>query len=658
MSVQRRWHVMPVISPLIALYFVAVIGLAIVYQFNPVVVLNIGDSYARPYLHHFYENERNTQFDFVYTRAQSTIVLPGVASGPYLVRLRMSGWRPEPHHAPVLTIGSGDATVTFPTYKMPANYDLLLPPTWGDLNITFTSDLYRPSDDDPRLLGVAVDVIEVQDEGRWPPLTTTVQMLMVITLVWWFWRRVGLRGEVSALLTGGILLLGLVGLFHARLFVTVALPHWLATVGLLHLILWPCERLIRTVLQRHSLTVSRVGWTWLWCMFGAALLFKVGGALYPHAIFIDEQPHTQRVHMVLDGRFIELYRPGFTSFLGDTVGLEAGYLPYSPLWYLIIALIHWLSGIAIGDVMNGLNALLDTSKGLMIFLIVLKTLQRERAALIGSGLYHLLPMPYFLMSWGNYPTQFGLWASLLVLTFLVLNYHKMPELRDRWRFGVWFVLLVLSILSYTIIGFMTFTMLFILIVFGILQCFDKNRRLITVLFIGMVLAETFVFAIYHVQFTSSFVNSTIPSIFNNIVSMAGSELRTDVEPRESPLSNFLANTIFLRNHTTDLLLILIIAGIGLLYLDRHGRRYAGLWSAWLGIFVLYTFVSAYVADMVLKHILFVMPLMCISAALALDMLWKRWRYGGSITIMVILFLCAVTVERWWFYLLIKRHDLL
>lgn len=344
MSVQRRWHVMPVISPLIALYFVAVIGLAIVYQFNPVVVLNIGDSYARPYLHHFYENERNTQFDFVYTRAQSTIVLPGVASGPYLVRLRMSGWRPEPHHAPVLTIGSGDATVTFPTYKMPANYDLLLPPTWGDLNITFTSDLYRPSDDDPRLLGVAVDVIEVQDEGRWPPLTTTVQMLMVITLVWWFWRRVGLRGEVSALLTGGILLLGLVGLFHARLFVTVALPHWLATVGLLHLILWPCERLIRTVLQRHSLTVSRVGWTWLWCM--------------------------------------------------------------------------------------------------------------------------------------------------------------------------------------------------------------------------------------------------------------------------------------------------------------------------LGIFVLYTFVSAYVADMVLKHILFVMPLMCISAALALDMLWKRWRYGGSITIMVILFLCAVTVERWWFYLLIKRHDLL
>lgn len=291
-SFQRRWYVMPAIAPLMALYFVAVVGLAIVYWFKPVVVLNIGDSYARPYLYHFYADERNTQFDFVYTRERSTIVLPGVASGPYLVRLRMSGWRPEPYTAPMLTIGAGDTMVTFPTHKMPANYDLLLPPTWGDFNITFASDLYRPSDDDPRLLGVAVDAIEVQDEGRWPPPTTTVQTLVLISLLWWFWCRVGLPGEVSALLTGGILVLGLVGLFHARLFVTVALPHWLATAGLLHLVLWSSKRLIQTVLRRHGLTVSHTGWTWLWCVFGAALLFKVGGALYPHAIFIDEQPRS------------------------------------------------------------------------------------------------------------------------------------------------------------------------------------------------------------------------------------------------------------------------------------------------------------------------------------------------------------------------------
>lgn len=75
--------------------------------------------------------------------------------------------------------------------------------------------------------------------------------------------------------------------------------------------------------------------------------------------------------------------------------------------------------------------------------------------------------------------------------------------------------------------------------------------------------------------------------------------------------------------TYSLLLLLTMVGLGGLYFDQSGRWYGSFWSAWLAIFVLYTLVSAYVADMVLKHILFVMPLICISAALALNAIRDR-----------------------------------
>ncbi|MFQ3631843.1 hypothetical protein [Roseiflexus sp.] len=644
-------------APLVALYAIALIGLTFVYWLNPVVALNVGDTYSRAYLRHFHLNERNEQFDFAYTTQGSTIVLPGPVAGSYLVRLRISGWRPDPHEDAILTLRSGRQAVTFPVRRQTATYDMFFPATSGDLVIAFESNLYTPSSTDPRLLGVALDRVEVEGRGVLPPLTTTIQILAIISLLWFFWRRVGLKSEIALLLTSAVLFIALVGLLQARLFITVALMPWIAVLVLLHLILWPLQQIMRIITQRCNLTVSAEGWNWLWGIFGVALLFKAGGALYPHAIFIDEWPHMQRVQMVLQGRFLELYRPGFTSFLGGTVGLEGGYLPYSPLWYLIIAPIH-MAGIPIGDAMNGLNALLDVSKGLMIFLITLKTLHRERTALIAAALYHLLPMPYFLMSWGNYPTQFGLWASLVVLTFLALNYQQMPVLREWKRFGLWTGLLALSLLSYTIIGIMTFTMLGILMLVKLLQGAKTNRQFALSVLIGMVLAESFAFAVYHVQFVSVFVNSTLPSVVNNISNMTAAELRPDVEARESPLSNFLANTIFLRNHTTYPLLILAIVGLGGLYFDRSGRRYGFFWSAWLGIFVIYTLVSAYVADMVLKHIVFVVPLVCVGAAVALNAIWDRWRYGRLATIATALFLFTVVVDRWWFYLLIKRHDIM
>ncbi|MFV9504947.1 MAG: hypothetical protein AB4911_10330 [Oscillochloridaceae bacterium umkhey_bin13] len=641
-------------GPLAFLYLVAFLGLWAVYQHNDTVVLNVGDTYSRSYLHNFYDNEQNKHADFAYTTEGSVLELPGPASGPYYVRLRMSGWRTPPHAAPMLILHSRNSTATIALNRQPATYQILLPATVGNLRIQFESDLYTPTFTDPRRLGVALDWVVVQGLGALPPLTTTAMVLGLITLAWWFGLRVGLTPRWAAVPIGVLLVLLLTGMSQGRLFVTVGLGRWLLVLMLLHGLLWPLQSLLRMIMTRHGLTISRTGWYWLWAIFGLALIFKVGGAIYPHAIFIDEEPHTNRVQMVLDGRFSELYKPGFTSYLGATVGLDHGYIPYSPLWYLIIAPLG-LIGLTIGDAMNGLNALLNVSKGLMIFLITLATIRRERAALLASGLYHLLPMPYFLISWGNYPTQFGLWASLLALTFLVLNYEQMPALRQWRRFAIWAALLALVILSYTMIGVMTFTLLGLLVVIKVLRGIRPNRRVILALVAGVILAESFAFLVYHHQFASVFVRLTLPSVVRSLTTNATGELRTDVDPRESPLANFVANKSFMRNHTTDVLLLLATIGVVWLYLDRNGRRYRDLWSAWFGVFLLYTLVSAYVADMVLKHVFFVMPLICIGAGLVLDRIWRQHRAGTWFVLANLLLIFAVTVDRWWFYLLFKRH---
>ncbi|NTW98122.1 MAG: hypothetical protein HGB28_06175, partial [Oscillochloris sp.] len=553
------------------LYAIAIIGLWAVYRIEDTVVLNVGNSYARPYLHRFLTDEHNDQIDYTYTTSGSALVLPGLGSGQYRVRLGVSGWRPPPYTTPALTLRSGSFVTTFPLRHINhvVAYELIFPPTLGDLSIGFDSDLYTPSPDDPRMLGVALDWVEVQRLGSLPPLTTTALLLALVTLFWWFWLRVGLSAPNAALLTSVLLLSLLAGLLQARILITVGLSRWVIALLLLHLLLWPLQRIVRGGIERYNLEVSPAAWSWLWAIFGMALLFKLGGMLYPHGIFFDEAAHTKRVDMLLRGRFMELYQPGYTSYMGVTVGLEGGFMPYSPLWYLIIAPLRMI-GIPIGDAMNGLSAILDATKGLMIFVITQATLRRQRAALLASGIYQLLPMPYFLLSWGNYPTQFGLWASLLAITYLALHYQQMQVIR-QWRpFTVWVALLALAILSYTMIGVIAFTMFGILIVIKAAQGFKMNRHLIYALVAGMLLAEALAFSVYHVQFVPIITQTTIPSVVERITQKVSDDPRTEVEPQGTPLTSFVANVSFLRNHSTDPLLMLALIGLVWLYIDSRG----------------------------------------------------------------------------------------
>ena len=69
----------------------------------------------------------------------------------------------------------------------------------------------------------------------------------------------------------------------------------------------------------------------------------------------------------------------------------------------------------------------------------------------------------------------------------------------------------------------------------------------------------------------------------------------------------------------------------------------------------YAAVSALVADMVLKHLFYVMPLICLGVGAAGDWIWRRARPGRYVVWGMMLLLTIQAADRWYFYIFEKRH---
>ena len=464
-------------------------------------------------------------------------------------------------------------------------------------------------------------------------------------------RRLAFQPAAAALLALVLASSMLYGLINARMLIAVGFVRWLVVLAGLHVLLWPLRAAIGFLYRKSDIELAVGEEIWLTRIFAAATLVKLGGILYPHIIIFDEPAHVMRMQWLLDGRFLELYRPGYTSYMGDTVGLGSGQFPYSPLWYLVVAPFRFL-GLSLKDATNGLSALMDVSKLIPIHMIVRATIGSRRTALMAAGFYHLIPMPLFLLSWGNYPTQFGLWASLLATAFLVVNYRHFA---GRRMFITWVAFMALAILSYTVLGVFAVSLFGLIGLLGLAQRDGMGLRRFRFIITGMIVAELFCFAIYHVQFASAFLRDTLPAVVSGTADRIDAPLDAGAEARVNAAANIAANNQFTVNHFTSLGLLLSAAGFVALMLDPRARRWWPLWGAWIGIFILYTLVSAYVADMVLKHVFYVMPLIAIALGVLCDRWWQRGRFGQLAVVLVMLFFAAEYLERGYFYLLVKRH---
>lgn len=643
----------------IALVLVWVVAsLLLVYRTPQTVGADFGSSYGRAYLRgEVAEVERNEDYTFTWVGERADIVLPGAGGGWFELNVRFSGWRPAGYPASLVRFGNDDAAVVLAAPPVLRRYHLLAPSSNGDLDVPVQANAFVAQDG--RVMGVPLDRVEAVGLTGTPPMAVGVLLAAIAVALYALLRRLATGVGVAFALTLAAAAVLVYGLYAARMLVAVGLLRLLVTLLVVHALLLVGRPLARALYARAGLELEAREETWLWRIFAAALLVKLGGVLYPHTIIFDERAHTLRVRWLLDGRFLELYRPGYTSYMGGTVGLEAGQFPYSPLWYLVVA--PWtLSGLGIGDLQNGLAAVMDVSKLFLIHIIARVTIGSRPIAVLAAGLYNLLPMPYFLLSWGNYPTQFGLWAMLLATAFLVVWYNRVADATTgRGVFLVWAALLALSILSYTVVGVVAVSFFVLLGLLGLLGPGHGWRSLggrrLRFIIAGIVAAELFCFAIYHVQFAQAIVTETLPAIVAGTADRADNALDRSAEARDNALANVAANNQFTLNHfLTPVLLLSVFGGI-LVFRDPRSRRWWPLWGAWLALFVIWTVFSAYVADMVLKHVFVMMPLVCIFTAAALAAAWRRGWLGRAGVLLVLGYLAVEVVQRGHFYILVKRH---
>ncbi len=648
-----RWR-----GDLVALVLLAagvVWGLLLVYRVPQPLDLDIGGSHARAYLRGFDNPEKNESYTYAFSHERAQVFLPGAGGGYWEAVLRFDGWRPAGTPPGWVNLSANDASLTWTPTTGLRSYHLLAPATHGDLDLRLATNAFPAGANDPRLLGIPLDRVTAHALQPAAPLRAALLILALAIGLYTLGRRLALGPTVSAVLVLVLVSLALWGITHARLLITVGLVRWLVVVAGLHASLWPLRKLVRVIYERAAAPLSEGEEFWLWRIFAMSTLVKLGGILYPHAIIFDQAAHVLRMNWILDGRFLELYQPGYTSYMGDTVGLGGGQFPYSPLWYLIVVPFHFL-GLSLADATNGLSALMDVSKLFPIHLITRITLRSRRTALFAAALYNLIPMPYFMLSWGNYPTQFGLWASLLATAFLVVNYNQFARgFRARRTFLIWAGLMALAILSYTVLGVFSISLVGLIGVLGLFQRGGHGWKRLQYIVAGIVVAELFCFAIYHVQFAHSLVTETLPAIVVGTTDRLDNPLEAQADPRANAWANFQANNQFTFNHFTSLVLVLTTIGGFMVAQQPQFRRWWPVWMGWAALFVLYSLVSAYIADMVLKHIFIVMPLVCIWTALVLNRWWQRGAFGRAATIMVMLFLVADVVQKGYVYLLIKRH---
>lgn len=647
----RLWGQDALYTGLIVLWMV--VGLLVAYRVPQPLQVDLGSSYARAYTRGFDKRETNEKYSYAFTGEHAQIFIPGAGGGDFVTTLRFDGTRPAGVEPARVFLGNDRAGVTFNPPSTLRSYHVLLPATAGDIDYQITANPFRAGANDQRILGVPVDRLDAQPLTLAPPLRAGLILVALALGLYALARRLAFRPGSAAMLALVLASSALYGLMSARMLITVGLVRWLVVLAGVHVVLWPLRAALGFLYRKSDIDLAASEEIWLARIFAAATLVKLGGILYPHIIIFDEPAHVMRMQWILDGRFIELYRPGYTSYMGDTVGLGSGQFPYSPLWYLVVVPFRFI-GLSLKDATNGLSALMDVSKLIPIHMIVRATIGSRRTGLMAAAFYHLLPMPLFLLSWGNYPTQFGLWASLLATAFLVVNYRRFE---GRRMFIMWVAFMALAILSYTVLGVFAVTLFGLIALLGLAQRDGRGLRRLRFIVGGMLVAELFVFAIYHVQFAGALLRDTLPAVLSGTAERLDAPLDASAEARVNAAANFAANNQFTVNHFTSLGLLLALAGFLVLVLEPRARRWWPVWGAWIGIFVLYTLVSAYVADMVLKHVFYIMPLIAIMIGALCDRWWRRGRFGQVAVILVMLFFVVQYFERGHFYLLVKRHFL-
>lgn len=562
-----------------------------------------------------------------WTQTTSTIRLPGLGGGLWVVRMHAQG---QPHHdLTTTTWNDGGTPITIPITRspIPRTYHILAQARDGDLTLSMTTPpLDAPGD--PRSLGfIAFDATFSPTSGaRLPAITYLLMLAGVVALCDACLRRLGHSARSAASVSLGLIISITFLIANHRLALTVAVPILLPLIATCYGLLVIGVRLLPHLQQmsQHPIALDAqrnaiIG------LIVLAFALRLGGMLHPHTHDSDIGLNVHNLAAPTQGVTTgEIY---FTEALPGRAG--GGQAPYPPGQYIILApfqLLFTPSDAGRRLLLQIGNALIDSLVVGLLWYLLLRGGAGHRAALFGATLYLIAPPVLRSLSVGELANIFGQALALPILAALALVAHQLRDQRTWWTISALLTLALLGHLGVTIALALTLTCL------GIVRLLTQRSTLLP---LTLLVASASISAI--LLYYSAFL-----PLLN--VPRALAPTATHVS-----LSLRLINQLNDHRGTQGLMVLLGLLGLGILrprQSDTEPQK--GLWLtliAWWGA-ILLSFSLLIIANQSIRWQLFLAPLLCLGAGPTLAHLHKRGPTGTLLARTILIYLLIDGLTQW------------
>jgi hypothetical protein len=628
-----------------------------------------------------------------WTSEQSTIRLPGLGRGDWNVTFVASLRHPDNQPLDATVSANGVPVARLPNGE-PRQLSFLVPSEQvpdGDLTLTINSKTYQ----DPRKLGILLYELRVAPAGQaalLPPLKALLYALTIALGLYWCLLRMIKRPAIAAMLALALVLAGAWALATAR-YPTAFMLQRLAILALWSVtVLLALERLLPWGFAKAGVPLSPWLLRALLLVFFTGYWIKAGGMLYPYFIGIDLRKQLSWAQQIWNGQFW-LYYGTNNPMNAETMpisqwGANKPVIPYSPWFHIFLGSFTYLP-LPTLLAAHMFSALVDTSRVFLLALLARKSRFSERETLFGALLIAVTPVTFLLHSWGNLPTTFGIWWTLVSTVFIVVAYRRL----DRpWPFAALTLLLTITLLMYTVVAaFMGVFLCLLVPALWLIKSATRtltpaaaaapplpgvgegrgarepsrpsrdfaddppieSRRPVIALALAGVAAFGLAMLIYYGQYIPLILERTAPYFFQvgqPATASAGIQQR---ETFLTYLTQYIPHTGYFRRPVAyGLQLALLLAAVSLAGLGRPRLR--ALLICWALVAAIFTVVGSRI-DMVDKQIFYLVPALALLAGRLLARLWQRGLPARLVVASVYIFTFAAALDLWIFRIMTIRQ---
>ena len=569
-----------------------------------------------------------------WTTERSTISFPALGKGDWQVTLQAIVDHPDNKPVAAKLYANDILVANLPDYAGPRTLSALIPAAVigdGDLTLRVEATPFN----DPRPLGVLIERVTLAPAGGWslatvlPPLSVVLPLIVIALALYGSLRRVQARPLLAA---GGALVVMAVGAWALIAF-RYPIAFYLRPLTLVMLLglalALLADWLMRWLCRSVGLPLAPGLRSALVLIFLVSFWLKAGGLVFPYMQAIDIQWHMEWVRRILAGDLPLSQLYGTRSPLNDLTmpiaewGANRPIIPYSP-FFQIFALSFSIFPWKLEHTANVLSAAVDSSRVFLIALLALKAGLPSRTTLLAALLYAVTPVTFLLHAWGNVPTTLAMWLTLLATTIIVVGWER---LQRPWPFTLLTLVTLACMLLYTVMA--AFHLIFIALfgLFGWLMRKQFDTRPLRPVLLATALAFGLAVLVYYGQYILPVLTTTVPYLLA-VFTRGPQSVGVTRPPFSAYILDFGPHLVYWfwpgRYLYYGLVLPLIAVIPGFVLLRSRQPLWAAL-AAWFSVAVLFMFVG-YRISMVDKQLFYILPPICLCAAVAADWLWRKLRW--------------------------------